>query len=83
MAKAEMMCPFSGKSCKECPIYRGRHYYLCFCKQYRGYVKEAEKESRARASLGSAAVAGKQFEIPNRMPSAIDPFTIPMADISK
>lgn len=30
MAKAKMVCPFSGKQCRECAVYRGRHYYLCF-----------------------------------------------------
>ena len=40
MAKIAMMCPFSRKLCKECAIYRGRHYYLCFSKEYRGYVGE-------------------------------------------
>lgn len=38
MAKTKMICPFSGKLCKECPQYRGRHYYLCFAKKYRGYL---------------------------------------------
>jgi hypothetical protein len=36
MAKAQMLCPFSGILCKDCPLYRGRHYYLCFNKKYRG-----------------------------------------------
>jgi hypothetical protein len=30
MAKVKMMCPFSGQPCRECSVYRGRHYYLCF-----------------------------------------------------
>ena len=38
MAKRKMNCPFSGKGCKECPIYRGRHYFLCFSKRYRGVI---------------------------------------------
>ncbi len=33
-----MNCPFSGKGCKECSIYRGRHYFLCFSKRYRGVI---------------------------------------------
>ena len=40
MAKARMICPFSAKLCKECALYRGRHYYLCFCKEYRGYLEK-------------------------------------------
>ncbi len=38
MAKVDMTCPFSHKLCQECPHYRGRHYFLCFCEEYRGYV---------------------------------------------
>ena len=26
------ICPFSGKICKECALYRGRHHYMCFSK---------------------------------------------------
>jgi hypothetical protein len=43
MAKAKMICPFSGELCVECPQYRGRHYYLCFAKKYRGYLEGKEK----------------------------------------
>ncbi|MBN1224737.1 MAG: hypothetical protein JXB23_15935 [Candidatus Aminicenantes bacterium] len=38
MAKKKMLCPFSGELCRECPQYRGRHYYLCFSTKYRGYL---------------------------------------------
>jgi len=41
MAKTKMICPFSERLCKDCPIYRGRHYYICFKPDYRGYVKNA------------------------------------------
>jgi hypothetical protein len=40
LAKVKMICPFSGKLCKECSLYRGRHYLLCFDDRYRGYMKE-------------------------------------------
>lgn len=40
MAQTKMICPFSHKACVECSFYRGRHYFLCFCKEYRGYVGE-------------------------------------------
>jgi hypothetical protein len=42
MAKTKMICPFSHKLCEECPLYRGRHYYLCFCDKYRGYIGGSE-----------------------------------------
>jgi len=40
MAKVKMICPFSGKLCKECALFRGKHYFLCFKDKYRGYIKE-------------------------------------------
>jgi hypothetical protein len=38
MAKIDMVCPFSNRLCSECPLYRGRHYYLSLCQKYRGYI---------------------------------------------
>ena len=38
MAKIPMLCPFSKDLCRECTVYRGRHYYICFRKEYRGYL---------------------------------------------
>jgi len=38
MAKKAMICPFSGSACRDCGIYRGRHQYLCYRKEYRGYL---------------------------------------------
>jgi hypothetical protein len=32
MSKTLMACPFSGKACMECAVYRGRHFHLCFAK---------------------------------------------------
>jgi len=40
MAKIPMLCPFSKEMCQECTVYRGRHYYICFRKEYRGYLGE-------------------------------------------
>ncbi len=39
MAKIPMRCPFNDRLCIECNLYRGRHYYMCYCEQYRGYIK--------------------------------------------
>jgi len=36
MAKIAMACPFTHQVCTECPIFRGRHFYLCFAKALRG-----------------------------------------------
>jgi len=43
MAKTPMLCPFNDKICAECQIYRGRHYYMCICESYRGYIKPKNK----------------------------------------
>jgi hypothetical protein len=43
MAKTPMLCPFNEKLCQECQIYRGRHYYLCTCEKYRGYIRPSNK----------------------------------------
>lgn len=57
MAKTKMLCPFSKELCQECPQYRGRHYYLCFAKQYRGYLGDGEDNERNLANQ-------KKFPIP-------------------
>ena len=44
MAKTKMRCPFNDKLCIECQLYRGRHYFLCACKDYRGYIKPKDDE---------------------------------------
>lgn len=43
MAKTPMRCPFNEKLCTECEVYRGRHYYMCTCKHYRGYIEPKTK----------------------------------------
>ena len=85
MAKAEMMCPFSGKQCKECALYRGRHYYLCFCKQYRGYIKQSgSAELTRKDSTISRADPSKQFEVPPlKNTGVLDPFALPQKDINE
>jgi hypothetical protein len=45
MAKLKMICPYSHQLCRECSVFRGRHYYLCFCKDYRGYLGKDAKEN--------------------------------------
>ena len=85
MAKTKMMCPFSDKLCKECALYRGRHYYLCFCEKYRGYMDETRQGSKAKPSfaLGTGAV-NRKFEIPLVKPkNAVDPFTIIMKELGE
>jgi len=46
MAQIDMLCPFSDRLCDECPLYRGRHYYLCFCEKYRGYIGKSKGNTK-------------------------------------
>jgi hypothetical protein len=81
MAKEDMLCPFSGKLCRECSLYRGRHYYLCFSKKYRGHLEKPEEATGGANPGTSEAEPDEQFEAPFKMPSAIDPFKRPLEDI--
>ena len=82
MAKAEMICPFSGKLCKECAVYRGRHYYLCFSKKYRGYVEKSGLVSKVGTPISAGVNSSSRFEMPSiKTTSTIDPFTLPLRDI--
>ena len=47
MAKTNMLCPFSQRLCSECPLYRGRHYYLSLCQQYRGYIGKSKGNTKS------------------------------------
>ena len=47
MAKMRMLCPFSRQLCKDCSVYRGRHYALCFSESYRGYLGKPGEGARA------------------------------------
>jgi len=78
MAKITMKCPFSGVACKECPVYRGRHYYLCFCEKYRGSLPGAGK-SKSTSKKGSNSA----FEMPPEVEEVkvLDPFEFDLFDI--
>lgn len=72
MAKRRMLCPFSGELCKDCPVYRGRHYYLCFCEKYRGYLSESGKTPPALRTGSNG-----KFEMPTiKLKGSLDPFII-------
>ncbi|MBA7602623.1 hypothetical protein ES703_09719 [subsurface metagenome] len=69
MAKVRMICPFSGAVCKDCPVYRGRHYLLCFCEKYRGCLPEAIKNM----PMSKTGSNGK-FTMPSLPTIAKDPY---------
>jgi hypothetical protein len=61
MAKEKMMCPFSKQMCRECPQFRGKHYYLCYCSTYRGHLEGVvEKKEKKSWSSGPDIT----FEVP-------------------
>jgi len=79
MAKTRMLCPFSGELCKECPVYRGRHYYLCFCQKYRGCLSKPGKTPPA-LRIGSNG----KFEMPTiKLRNPLDPFIIALKENEK
>ncbi len=75
MAKAEMLCPFSSKLCKECSVYRGKHYFICYCETYRGYLKPKVKKANPFKKPNG------KFDIPALNSSIFDPFNEPQKDI--
>ena len=83
MAKTKMICPFSGKPCKECPIYRGRHYFMCFNSSYRGHLNEADNASREiNTSVNVPEKVEGLFKLQAVSNTrSIDPFTANMPDI--
>lgn len=81
MAKEDMLCPFSGELCRECALYRGRHYYLCFNKKYRGHLEKPEGATGGSNPGASKVKPDEQFQLPAKMPSAIDPFKRPLRGI--
>jgi hypothetical protein len=75
VAKERMICPFSNRLCEECALYRGRHYYLCFCQKYRGYLGKPGEVTKEDSLLVPGARSSGEFEMPSIIrTSAIDPF---------
>ena len=46
MPKLRMLCTFSRQPCKDCALYRGRHYALCYSESYRGYLGKRGEAAR-------------------------------------
>jgi hypothetical protein len=70
-----MICPFLGKLCKNCAIYVGRHYYLCYSTNYRGYLGRRRGTSRAVAHRAFGLGTKKNFKIPIIKTRVFDPFS--------
>jgi len=61
MAKVKMVCPFSGKMCIECGIFRGRHAGFCYVSTYRGNtLEEGQVIKKPERKVG----ADTKFDLP-------------------
>ena len=81
MAKVKMICPFSGKLCKECALFRGRHYFLCFKDNYRGYIKEGADSPAKDEKRTFGKDAKDLFNLELGKSKPVDPYTKDMPDI--
>lgn len=63
MAKHKILCPISGGACIECAIYRGRHYYLCYSKSFRGTSFDPERIKELKSAEAKEA-RDKTFGMP-------------------
>lgn len=50
MKKMPDMCPISGKACKNCPLYRGRHFNHCFHAHYKEYIDNVNSNKEFEAT---------------------------------
>lgn len=55
-----IICPLSRLRCVECPIYRGRHYYICEEKDWSRSNKEFVPEDLSQFSILVEATLGKK-----------------------
>lgn len=54
MAKIDIPCPFTHRLCRECALYRGRHYYLGLGEQSQGATSKPTEEAKSGAPRQSA-----------------------------
>jgi len=66
MAKHKILCPISGTACRECAIYRGRHYYLCYSQNFRGTSFDPARVSELKAAEARDK-NDKTFGIPEKI----------------
>jgi hypothetical protein len=66
VAKKQMKCVFSKRQCKNCSLYIGRHYYLCY------YGDPANGKVKKDIPIGTRS--GSDFEIPQLNHEVFDPF---------
>jgi hypothetical protein len=66
VAKKQMKCVFSRRQCKNCSLYIGRHYYLC----YQGN----QTNGKIKKDLPVGTRSGDNFEVPQLKLKVFDPF---------
>ncbi|HNS13716.1 MAG TPA: hypothetical protein PKM08_00150 [Syntrophorhabdaceae bacterium] len=66
MAKVKMICPITKGLCIECAIYRGRHFCMCFSREYQGASLGAEQieELKARYRVEHDHAKDEKFGMP-------------------
>ncbi len=67
MAKIAMACPFSNGICRDCAVYRGSHYYLCFKKEYRGCLVGEDGKPKEKSVYG---VQNFEVDVPDEIRSS-------------
>jgi hypothetical protein len=66
MSKVKMTCPISKGVCTECALYRGRHFYLCFSKEYRGVSLGASQIDELKSQyIKNSGTQDKKFGMPD------------------
>jgi len=62
MSKETTVCPFSGGACRQCAIYRGRHFELCA--SHSPHLKEL-RAAKAKAWTDRSSTKWEMPEIPD------------------
>jgi hypothetical protein len=68
VAKTKKLCPFSGSLCKDCSLYRAKHYYICFGGNDRGNLRKPGEVSDTIAPPAPGPNRNDKCEIPHIKP---------------
>lgn len=71
MAKLKMLCPISKTACIDCPIYRGRHFYLCFSNGYQKASLEEDIKAQIKELKSSLLEKKEKEELIFQVPDEI------------
>ena len=67
MAKKKMKCVFTSTQCKNCSLYIGRHYYMC-------YYGDSKARKRSKAITVGGKSDNASFKVPDLKLEVFDPF---------